>query len=313
MQCFILAGGFATRLWPLTERRAKPLLPVAGRPLLTHLVEKVPSHLPITVSTNAAFSKDMNEWAASLTRSVRIIVEDRGHEDVKLGALGALSAWMRTEDIHDDILLLTGDNYLGFSIDQFLSSFKGNPLLAAHDIKDLEQAKKFGVVLLEDGAVIAFEEKPLHPRSTLVSTGCSILPSDCRDSICDYARKHADNIGGMFEEFIRLKRNIDCFVFTEPWIDIGSFASYMDVHRLAVKGQLCMDGATVDRESIFEGSVALGEGTVIKKSTLIDCIVFGHTTIDDCVLRECIIDEGCTLRGVDLSGKMLRSNTLLQR
>lgn len=313
MQCFILAGGFATRLWPLTERRAKPLLPVAGRPLLTHLVEKVPDGMDITVSTNAAFGEDMRAWAKTLHRTVRIIVEDASHDDCKLGALGALSAWIQSADVHDDVLLLTGDNYLGFSLNEFLSCFTGNPLIAAYDIGDLEQAKRFGTVIVSGKDVVAFEEKPTHSRSTIVSTGCSILPARSREVICEYAAEHPDNIGGIFEEFLRREQKVDAFVFSEPWIDIGSFDAYMAVHRLTVKGELLLDRASVDRESIIEGSVALGSGTRIIKSTLIDCIIVGTTTIEDCVLRECVIDEGCVLRGVDLSRKMLRSNTVLRR
>ncbi|MEK7217912.1 MAG: NDP-sugar synthase, partial [Patescibacteria group bacterium] len=48
MQAFLLAGGFATRLWPLTEKRAKPLLPLAGKPIITHLLENIPEGIPVT-------------------------------------------------------------------------------------------------------------------------------------------------------------------------------------------------------------------------------------------------------------------------
>ena len=57
MRAFILAGGFATRLWPLTEKRAKPLLPLAGKPMITHIVEGLPKDMPVIVSTNDAFAK----------------------------------------------------------------------------------------------------------------------------------------------------------------------------------------------------------------------------------------------------------------
>ena len=82
MRAFILAGGFATRLWPLTEKRAKPLLPLRGKPILTHLVEKIPADLPVTVSTNAAFEDAFEEWRRDLGRSeTEIVVEGTKHDD----------------------------------------------------------------------------------------------------------------------------------------------------------------------------------------------------------------------------------------
>ncbi|HRH93005.1 MAG TPA: sugar phosphate nucleotidyltransferase, partial [Candidatus Peribacteria bacterium] len=91
MRCFVLAGGFATRLWPLTEKRAKSLLPLAGKPILSHVVDAVPAKIPVSVSTNAVFEADMRRWAKKQNRDIDIVVEDTGHDDQKLGALGALA------------------------------------------------------------------------------------------------------------------------------------------------------------------------------------------------------------------------------
>ena len=149
MHAFILAGGFATRLWPLTEKRAKPLLPIAGKPIITHLVEKIPAEIPVTVSTNAAFGDVFNEWKDDLHRAnLEIVVEGTKHDDEKLGALGAVAEWITEHSIKEDVLLLTGDNYLGFHMQKFLESYReGIPLLAAYDIKDLKKASAFGTVI----------------------------------------------------------------------------------------------------------------------------------------------------------------------
>ena len=141
MRAFILAGGFATRLWPLTEKRAKPLLPLAGKPLLTHLVEKIPEGIGITVSTNSVFSDDFEAWKEDTRPAYRpgrhktqdtrieILIEDTGHEDEKLGALGAVAKWITEEKIDDDVLLIAGDNYVGFSIEAFIDKYMGSPFL----------------------------------------------------------------------------------------------------------------------------------------------------------------------------------------
>src|SRR3989344_4705071 len=215
MHAFILAGGFATRLWPLTEKRAKPLLPLAGKPILTHLIEHIPNDLPITVSTNAVFKDAFEKWKKDINRAVNILIEDTTHDDHKLGALGALSKWIRGKNIHEDVLLLTGDNYCGFSFKEFIGAFHESPLLAVYDIGDIERARTYGTVLTNKNIVIGFEEKPAHPKTTLVNTGASLLPHRVLPTIIEFAKRCPDNVGGIFEELLRHKEPIECFRFSE--------------------------------------------------------------------------------------------------
>ena len=319
MKCFILAGGFATRLWPLTERRAKPLLPLADIPLLSYVIEQVPPDLPITVSTNAVFAEDFKKWKKTIAkRNIEIIIEDVGHEDQKLGALGAVAQWLEDKEIDDDLLLLAGDNFSACNMQTFLGLRRNQPLLAAHDIGDTELAKQFGTVILEKGDdplknILAFEEKPAHPKSTIVSTGWWFLPRQYLSLLREYAAEHADNVGGIFEEFLRKKIPIDCFVFHETWKDIGSFESYLSIHREVVGERSIVDASsTVGKNVTLKGSIAIGPKTDLAESTLSDCIIFGKTTIRNCVLERCIVDEECVLEGVDLSDKMLRAGTVLR-
>ncbi len=319
MQVFILAGGFATRLWPLTERRAKPLLPIAGKPILSYAVEAVPKGLPITVSTNAVFADDFKAWQKTVKdRNVTVSIEDAGHEGEKFGALGAVAHWITEKKVNEDVLLLAGDNYAAADMEAFIGLFRGRPLVAGHDIGDKELARQFGTIITgeKDGAlapVTSFEEKPLHPKSTVVSTGWWILPKDALPVLVDHARKHPDNVGGVFEEFLKRKMPVDCFVFSQLWKDIGSFEAYMSLHREIVGERIIADAsARVDDHSALKGSVDIGAGAVVRESQLSDCMIFPRTTVTDCVLERCVIDEGCTLEGVDLTDKMIRAGTVLK-
>lgn len=325
MRAFILAGGFATRLWPITEQRAKPLLPLAGKPLLTHIVKSLPPGIPITVSTNAAFAPGFVLWRRTHPQPITIVVEQTRNDSEKLGALGAVAQWLHQDGTADDVLLLTGDNYFGFSLKDFLATYhSGIPLIAAHDIGDREKAKMFGIVTVKKGdsdresahsTVTAFEEKPAHPKSTLVSTGCSILPHATLPILLEYARRHPDNIGGIFEELLRQKQRIDCFIFADPWFDIGSYDAYLDATRALVPAgkPVIHPTATIDEESRrnLTGSVVIGAGTVVTHSSLSDTILFENCQVTDCILERCILDDNCRLRGIDLAGKMLRSDTTL--
>ena len=317
MHAFILAGGFATRLWPLTEKRAKPLLPLAGKPLLTHIVEKIPREIPVTVSTNVAFQTGFEKWKQTQNRPIAIVIEHTTKDADKLGALGAVAQWIQQEHCADDLLLLTGDNYFGFSFDDFLKTYHaGIPLIATYDIREKEKAMAFGVVMVERGnMVIGFEEKPKKPLSNLVSTGCSILPQHVLPILAQYAHHHPDNIGGIFEELLREGQHIECFIFREPWFDIGSYDAYLEATQALVPaGKPVMHPtAEIDEGSRKRcgGSVVIGAGTRILNSELINTILFENCTVNDCVLERCILADHCALHGIDLTGKMLRSGTTL--
>jgi glucose-1-phosphate thymidylyltransferase len=315
MHAFILAGGFATRLWPLTEARAKPLLPLAGKPLLSHIIENIPAHIPVTVSTNAAFGTDMQEWQKTIKRTgVDVHIEHTRNDDEKLGTLGATAQWIGLKNIKDDILLLTGDNYFGFDMNTFIAQYKpSTALVAAYDVVELPKASAFGTIILkEDGIRIdAFEEKPKEPKSSLVSTGCSILPLDVIPDLIAFAKVKPDNVGGIFEELLRLGKTVECFRFTEPWFDIGSFEAYLEATKVLVGDHVLKTDKEHMKETMTEGSVVIGAGCNIQSSTLRDTVIFEHCIIDDCVLERCIIDDNCELRGVDLTGKMIRAGTVL--
>src|SRR3989344_527568 len=323
MKAFILAGGFATRLWPLTEKRAKPLLPLAGIPLLTHLVEKIPAGIPITVSTNAVFAEDFEKWKKAMSDkrlAISILIEDAGHEDEKLGALGAVAKWVKEENIQDDVLLLAGDNYVGFSITSFIERFGGKPLLAAYDIREQVAAKKFGIVFTETKPNISgtirvngFEEKPAKPKSTLVSTGCYILPGDSLSTLVSYAKDHPDNIGGIFEHFLSMGMEVECVSFAEPWFDIGSFEAYLEATKTLIGENFLLADGALQKESELKGSIVFGKNSKAARSTLTNVVLFENCEVEDCVLENCIVDDDCILRGVDLSGKMLRARTRLIR
>lgn len=326
MKAFILAGGFATRLWPLTEKRAKPLLPLASKPIITHLLDKVPEGMPVTVSTNAAFADGFKKWIDKMGRpEIELIVERTMRDDNKLGALGAIAQWVETEQIADDLLILTGDNYLGFSMHDFLSAYHDTPILAAHDIGNIQKAKSFGTIVPERtgecGArneqyerrkrVLAFEEKPANPKSTLVSAGCVILPKSALQILMEYAKVKPDDLGGIFEELLRKDIPVECFTFTESWMDIGSFESYLSAHKELVGERALTEKSSQVERTELRGSVTIGKNCVIEDSELTDCMIFDNVEMQDCTLKNCIIDEDCVLKRIDMQKQMLRAGTHL--
>jgi len=315
MRAFILAGGFATRLWPLTEKRAKPLLPLAGKPIIEHIMEQIPQNVPVNISTNALFETGFIEWLQNRNDTrTNLLIEQTVKDDQKLGALGAVAQWIEQEHVADDVLLLTGDNYFGFSLQTFLESAPpGKTLLAAYDIGNTERARAFGTVVTDaHDTVTAFEEKPSNPRTTLVSTGCSLLPRHILPILVEHAQTHPDNVGGLFEELLKQGEIVQCFAFTEPWFDIGSFHAYMEATKELVGDNVRIAHSSTCEKTKTEGSVLIGEHCRVRNATLTNVVLFEGCTVENCELRNCIVDTGCSLQNIDLSGKMLRAGTVLQ-
>ena len=334
MHAFILAGGFATRLWPLTEKRAKPLLPLAGKPIITYIVEKIPQRIPITVSTNAAFAEAFTKWRTEQSReNIAIVVEQTTKDDDKIGALGATAQWITTQSIDDDLLLLAGDNYFGFHMTEVLDEFqrrRDHVLFATKEVASDEEAKRFGVVIPDltqeqhrvekimrwRRRAKSFVEKPQEPPSRIVSTGCIVFPKEILRILVQYAGKHPDNMGGILDHCIHdQKMEVDYVQFDAPWFDIGSYDAYLEATRaLVLPGKpVIHPTASIDEESRkkITGSIVIGAGTVVTHSSLEDTILFDNCRVTDCVLERCILDNDCRLHGIDLTGKMLRSGTIL--
>jgi glucose-1-phosphate thymidylyltransferase len=227
MKCMILASGFGTRMYPLTLNVAKALLPYKGKPMINHIVDKVPPDIEILVNVNKKFEADFHSWREEQSRSITICVENVLSEREMLGAVGALNYWIREKDIKEDLLLFGSDNYFEFDLAAFTSAFnRTNALIAVYDIGDPSMATQYGVVRLKGNRVVELEEKPAHPKSSLVSTACWILPARVFPFIAEFCKEtRRDNLGS-FITFLLERDAVYAFPFKETWLDIGSLEIY---------------------------------------------------------------------------------------
>src|SRR5256885_1654158 len=174
MKIIILAAGYATRLYPLTLTRPKPLLPVAGKPMIDHVLDNLASIGGIDrvfIVMNAKFADPFQKWAEDYrTHKAKLdftIVNDRSTDDTnKLGAIGDLHLVITREKVDDDIIVVAGDNLFSENLDGFgaYCREKKAPGLAVYDVGDLEQIKKYNAISMDqDGKITFFEEKPKKP------------------------------------------------------------------------------------------------------------------------------------------------------
>lgn len=247
MNVIILAAGYATRLYPLTLNQPKPLLPVAGKPMLEHVIEKL---LPIAgltrfyVVTNAKFTPHFERWAeAYRARNPKlefVIVNDQTTGDGnKLGAIGDIHLVLETQKIADDTLVVAGDNLFSEPLADFgrLCLEKQQPILAVYDVGDLEQIKKYNSISLDkDGRIAFFEEKPQHPTSTLTGIALYYYPRAALPWIHRYMAEEAnhDQPGRLIQW---LYTRVPVYTWRVPglWFDIGSKETLVEADQIFSK------------------------------------------------------------------------------
>src|ERR1043165_689571 len=187
MKVIVLAAGYATRLYPLTLTRPKPLLPVAGKPMIDYVLDNlapIGGIDRIYVVTNAKFAAQFQQWAddyrAKKAKLNFTVVNDGSTDDSnKLGAIGDIHYVLEREKVDDDLIVVAGDNLFSEKLGAFgqLCREKNAPVLALYDVGDLEQIKKYNSITLDaDGRITFFEEKPKNPVSTLTGIALYYYP-----------------------------------------------------------------------------------------------------------------------------------------
>jgi len=313
MKAIILAGGFATRLWPLSEQRAKPLLPIAGKAIVSHLAESLPEDVELIISTNQQFEKSFKEWKEKFfpKRNIKILVEPSKSEKDKKGAVGAISYAIDSHKIDDDVLVLAGDNLFTFDLSDFASKFNRNGMVAVYDLDNLEDAKKFGVVEIKNNKIIGFEEKPLEPKSKTVSTLCYVLPKESIPYLREFAKTGKDNAGDFIKHLIEeTPFDVEPYVFSGSWFDIGSFEAYMEANKSLQKYPMIHETAKVVNSKIT-GSTVIGENCVITDSVIKDSIVMENCKVINSEVNESVIDFESYIKDAKLEKQLIRNNTII--
>lgn len=172
MKCLILAAGYATRLYPLTENFPKPLLEVAGKPILDWLIDDLEQSGGIDeyiVVTNHKFAGIFRDWAAS-HRAVTIVDDGTSTNETRLGAVRDIQFAVEQCGIDDDLLVMAGDNLLDFSLRDFLfyAYTKKASCVMRYYEADEARLRRSGVATLdsyESDRLVELNEKPAHPAT----------------------------------------------------------------------------------------------------------------------------------------------------
>ncbi|MDL5361642.1 NDP-sugar synthase [Halalkalicoccus sp. NIPERK01] len=318
MDAIVLAGGYATRLWPITRHRPKMFLPIGEDTVIDHIfggLEADDRIENVYVSTNERFAAEFEEHvAASRFEKPRISVEDTSEEDEKFGVVGALAQLVEREGLDDDTLVIAGDNLISFDVGEFVDFFeeRGAPVLAAYDVGSYERASQYGLVELDGDRVIDFQEKPDEPKSTLVSIACYGFPARTLSQLGEYLSDgNNPDEPGWFIQWLVEREEVYGFVFDDAWYDIGTPGSYLDAVSWFLDGDaLVHPDATVENCEIGE-NVHVMAGAHLEGVTAERSVIFPDVTAKNCELRGTIIDEGTRVEEINLAGALIGAHTLI--
>src|SRR5881409_1775316 len=234
MNALIPAAGYATRLYPLTLDKAKPLLVVGGKPIIEWVVNNlvdVPDLETIYVVTNDKFASDFQAWSERYQHrqpkfKFKIINDGSKSDEDKLGAIGDINFVVTRENLsRSDLLIVAGDNLLTESLADFVACARGTEAtVAVYDVGDAEAIKKYGNISVDaDGIITRFEEKPEKPQGTLAAVAVYYYSPAVLSLLTTYlAAGNNPDQPGRFVQWLYTHKPVKTFEIKGKWLDIGS-------------------------------------------------------------------------------------------
>lgn len=240
MKNIVIAAGYATRLYPLTENFPKPLLKVGSRNILERMlddIDPIPGIDSHIIVTNHRFAPLFEEWLAtvSYTKPVTIIDDGTTSNDNRLGAVRDLLLAIDRCDVDDDIMVLAADNILEFSLRGFIDYFheKGTSVIMCHHEPELKRLQRTGVIAVDDNMrVLEMQEKPENPVSNwavppfyIYSRADLPLIRNCMNHGCGF------DAPGNLAHYLAEATTLHACPMPAGRFDIGSLDSYEEAQK----------------------------------------------------------------------------------
>jgi len=232
MDAIVLAAGFATRLYPLTLNRAKPLLDIGGKPCIYNILDglfalKERGLRRVIVVSNERFAEDFRKELTGPFPVEVLVVSNGGRTiDEKLGAIGDMAFGARYVDPGQPFWVLAGDNMHDFRLPTVQDAFDqrgGVPLVVTYRASSFDEVKAYSNLRMgSDGRVIEFQEKPAAPWSTEFVTCIYVFPGETVLRLREYLAEGNDpDKAGFFIDWLKDRQSVYCFQPEGMWFDIG--------------------------------------------------------------------------------------------
>ncbi|MCL4312618.1 MAG: sugar phosphate nucleotidyltransferase [Actinobacteria bacterium] len=329
MKAVIMAGGEGTRLKPLTSNQPKPMLPIANRPMMEHVVALLRQHgftdIVVTVAYMAnairTYFGDGSEFGVRMVYAT---------EERPLGTAG--SVMNAREELNEPFLVISGDVLTDLDLTSLAEFHKSRGCIATIAIKAVENPLEFGIVITHpDGSIVRFLEKPGWGEvfSDTINTGVYILEPEIFDFIPE--AKMCDFAGDVFPALLAAGKPLFGCPSDGYWEDVGTLDAYVRAHQDIMDGKVQVDiegfplrpgiwlgeGAEVDPNANLEGPAIIGDNCVIGPEAHIGrySVIGRNTRVKSgaFIERSVVHDNAYLGQGVRLSGCVVgRSSDLRQ-
>lgn len=241
MECILLAAGYATRLYPLTENKPKALLIMGKKTILDLVIEKIEKIEAVNniyIVTNHRFADQFEEWKKSYNGKKNAVIIDDGttSNDNRLGAIGDMKYVIDKMNINDEIFVLASDNIFDFELTDMMDLYhqKNADIISAHYIADYLTLQSMGVVELDNSnRVLSFEEKPSEPKSHYGVPPFYIYRKSTIPLIGQYLDEgNNPDAPGHFIPWLITKTDVFAYTFDVMTIDIGTPKAYYEAQKL---------------------------------------------------------------------------------
>jgi glucose-1-phosphate thymidylyltransferase len=239
LYAIVLAGGYAKRLWPLTLNTPKALLPIAGKPILDHIIEKLKALNPpltkIVLSTNMRFQPQFQEWLSKRAyRNVELAPDDAVCEEQKPGAIQAMAKIIfASED--DDVLVIAGDGMFKDDLSGLLETFKrkNGAVVALYEVKSLEEAKRCAIIKSgNNDKILEFTEKPVNPQTKMACGAVYVFQKEVSKRLVVYlALGLPADQPGRFVEWLCKQEPVYGYMLKDYLWDIGTPQAYHECNK----------------------------------------------------------------------------------
>lgn len=318
MKAVIMAGGEGTRLRPLTSNAPKPMLPIANKPMMEHVIELLKRHgfdeIVVTVAFLAnnikTYFGDGSEFGVTMHYA---------HEATPLGTAGSVGN--AREMLDERFLVISGDVITDIDLGKILSFHEEKQALATIGLTPVENPLEFGIVITrEDGSIERFLEKPTWGQvfSDTINTGIYVFEPEIFDYIPTTGQ--IDFSSDVFPRVLADGKRLFGAITEGYWEDVGTLEAYLRSHKdvldqivdLDIPGFRVNDGvwlgegAEVSPDAVVQGPVVIGAGCRVEAGSRLgeytvlssNVRVMHDTQIDRCVVHEHVyVGPGCRLRG----------------